>query len=87
VIEGNGLIYAICSLLALVVLSQVAFFQRKERKLHNIILGFTGWMENQEKINQALSAALVEVDTSLVEKGTLDKSIVGKYVWEQKKTG
>lgn len=82
--DAKSIVYVICSLLALIVIAQVGFFQRKERKLNNIILGFTGWMANQERINQAISAALVESDSALVEKKVLDKSIVAKYIWENK---
>lgn len=82
--DVRSIVYVICSLLALVVLAQILFFQRKERKLNNLILGFTGWMANQERINQALSAALVESDAVLLEKKILDTSIVSKYIWESK---
>lgn len=81
----NGVIVSITVLLGIVVLAQVVFFQIKERKLNNIILGFTGWMQNQETINQAISAAVIELDTDLISRGILDKSSVTKYIVEQKK--
>ena len=80
----NNVIVSTTILLGLVVLAQVFFFQVKEQKLNNIILGFTKWMGNQEKINNALSSATVAVDTELVKNGVFQKSVVADYVWESK---
>lgn len=78
------LVKYIVGLLALVVLAQVFFFQIKEKKLNNLILGFTKWMGEQEKINNVLSTAVVDVDTALVKHGIFNKSIVAEYIVEKK---
>jgi hypothetical protein len=81
-VSQNTLLLSIVGLLALVVITQVGFFRHKENKLNSIITGITGWMENQEKINNALSMAVVELDTTLVDNKILTKSIVNDYVRE-----
>jgi hypothetical protein len=79
----NEVLIAIVGLLGLVVIAQVGFFQVKERKLIATIRDLTAWMQQQEHVTHALSAAIVALDKNLVVNKVVDKSAVSNIIWEE----